>query len=183
MKQYFTHLSIRFQFLLIFLPSVALFITVSSYYSYKNEVQKLQQRELKKKVNIKEGVKLLAKNHDLSLKLMEATLENRIRSLYEIILDKHLTDLENQDFKKLQSILETNPMREDLYLINRQGIIMRATDSSDLGFNFFKYKESYKKFLNNCWDSKRLFIERVGMRSLLIYLKSMPIKRLITYMF
>jgi two-component sensor histidine kinase len=162
MKQYFTNLSIRFQFLVVFLPSVALFITVCSYYSYKNEVQKLKQRELQKKVNIKEGVKLLVQNHDLSLKLMEATLENRIRSLYEIILDKHLTDLENQNFKELQSVLELNPLTEDLYLINRQGVIVRATDSSDLGFNFFEFEESYNNFLNNCWDNKRLFIERVG---------------------
>jgi len=165
MKQYFSNISIRAQFLVVFLPVVALLITVNSCYNYVNETNKLMARELQKKENIKDGVKQFVNNYDLSLKLIESSLEVRIKELFDSVLINHKVDLEHQDLDTLQILLGMNPETEDLYIINRQGIIINTSKKSDLGLDFTKFGPSYVEFLDNCWENKTLFIERVATES------------------
>ncbi len=162
MKKLLQKLSIRAQLFLFIIPTIVLIVGINSCVNYKRSSELLLQREQQKKENIKEGVKEFVDNYDLSLQLLEKDIEERIYALYDSIDKLHISNIEEADLNALRQKLGMDFDSEDLYIINRNGIISNTTKTTDLGLNLFGFGDTYKEFLHHVWLKKKIIIERIA---------------------
>jgi hypothetical protein len=161
MLKYLQKLSIKTQLLVFIIPVILLIATLNSYLNYTTSTAQLINRENEKKENIKSGVKQFIDNYDLSLKLIEIRLEERLKFIYNQLIDLNV-DFSKVNLDSLRDRYNLNKKEEDLYVIDTTGKVINTTFNSDLGLNFFDFGESYKNFLKNVWKNKKLNIERVA---------------------
>jgi len=162
MKKLLQKLSIRAQLFLFIIPTIVLIVGANSCINYKRSSEQLLQREHQKKENIKEGVKAFVDNYDLSLQLLEKDIEERIYTLYDSIASLNISNLEEVDLDALRIKIGMDPTSEDLYIINRKGIISNTTKETDLGLNLFEFGDTYKEFLHSVWLKKEIVVERIA---------------------
>jgi len=165
MKFYFKTFSIRKQLLVFILPVVILVVVINALISYEKSSKNLFKRELVKKENIKEGVIQFADNHDLSLQLIEVETKHRLIELFKKVNLKSSHNLETINLDSLQRELEMDPNFEDIYIINKKGIVINTTQPKDLNLDFFNFGDSYKEFLLDVWKNKVIAIERIAIES------------------
>jgi two-component sensor histidine kinase len=161
MLKYFQKLSIKTQLLVFIIPVILLIATLNSYLDYTTSIAQLINRENEKKENIKSGVKQYVDNYDLSLKLIEISLEQRLKSIYNQLIGLNV-DFSKVNLDSLRDKYNLNKKKEDLYVIDTTGKVINTTFDIDLGLNFYDFGESYKEFLKNVWKNKELNIERVA---------------------
>ncbi len=164
MKKHLQKLSIKTQLLVLIIPVILVIAVINSYLNYSNSVSQLIKREKEKKENIKSGVKQFIDNYDLSLKLIEARLEERIRFIYSQLIDLNI-NFSDVNLDSLRDVYKLNKDLEDLYVIDTNGIIINSTFKKDIGLNFYDFGVTYKEFLKEVWKSKEPAIERVANES------------------
>lgn len=98
MLKYFQKLSIKTQLLVFLIPVILLIAILNSYLNYSSSIDQLLKREDEKKENIKSGVTQFIDNYDLSLKLIETSLEKRIKHIYKQLIGLNVDFSENLDF-------------------------------------------------------------------------------------
>ena len=160
-----SNLPIASQLLLFIVPMLIFIISLSFYVQYKDALTSLYKQEEQRKLNIKEGCKLFIDNYDLSLQLIEKELEDRLSYLSQQILENYSSNLVTANLDSLSELLSMQKENEDIYIINREGIVINTTRDIDLGLNFYSFGESYKIFLKDVWLKKNLVIERVALES------------------
>ena len=156
-------LSILSQLLLFLIPIITLFVCLVSYISYTNAIDNLEKREADKKISIINGVKLLINNHDLYINLQESKISNRFRYLSEEILSTYQTDIIYSNLDSVQNKLNMNPIHEDLYIINKYGIVENTTKKIDINFNLNSLGVTFQNFLKEVRQSKTLFIDHLSL--------------------
>jgi len=161
MLRYLQKLSIKTQILVFLIPVILLIAILNSYLNYSSSIDQLLKREDEKKENIKSGVTQFIDNYDLSLKLIETSLEKRIKHIYKQLIGLNV-DFSKVDLDSLQQKYGLNNKAEDLYVIDRTGQVVNTTFKKDLGLNFYDFGETDKTFLLEVWDNQQLNIERVA---------------------
>ncbi len=161
MKKQLQKLSIKTQLLVLIIPVILVIAVLNSYLNYSSSVSQLIKREKEKKENIKSGVKQFIDNYDLSLKLIESRLEQRIREVYKQLINLNV-NFSDVDLDSLREVYNLNKAQEDLYVIDTNGIVINTTFKKDLGLNFYDFGDSYKQFLKEVWAKNVLSIERVA---------------------
>ncbi len=108
-----------------------------------------------------EIIKVLEFN-DVALNLVEGRLDERMSKLSGEIRQyvSNIPDLETLDLSKIQEKFGMNPIMEDIYLINRNGIVVNTTFKGDLGLNFFSFGEEHKNLLLNIFKEGVFHKER-----------------------
>lgn len=92
--------------------------------------------------------------HDVALNIVEARLDDKISKLSNDIRD-HLANtpnLENINLEDIQNKFGMNPIMEDIYIINKDGIVVNTTFEDDLMLDFFSFGEEHKNLLLNIFE-------------------------------
>jgi len=105
--------------------------------------------------------------HDVALNLVESRLDERMHHLSNDIREYLATtdNLEDINLEDIQQKFGMNPIMEDIYIINRNGIVVNTTFKEDLHLDFFSFGEVHKKLLLNTFEEGTFHSERFAIES------------------
>lgn len=103
--------------------------------------------------------------HDVALNLVESGLNERMSRISNKIRASfaNIPNLENVNLQDVQLKFGMNPIMEDIYIINRDGIVVNTTFEDDLNLNFFDFGEVHKNLLLNIFEEGQFHNERFGI--------------------
>jgi serine phosphatase RsbU (regulator of sigma subunit) len=104
---------------------------------------------------------------DVALNLVESRLNNRMEGLSNNIRNnfKNTADIETLDLTTIQAKFGMNPIMEDIYIINQNGIVVNTTFKQDLNLNFFSFGEEHKNMLLNIFHEGIFHSERFAIEA------------------
>ncbi len=104
---------------------------------------------------------------DVALNLVETRFDKRMVELSQDINSKliNITDIEKYDLAKLQIDLGMNPIMEDIYIINQNGIVVNTTFKKDLMLDFFSFGDEHKNMLLAIFENKVFKTERFAIEA------------------
>ncbi len=144
---------------------LALLVLATINYQY---TRKILVNSIEEKNSIIYGkIKDILAMQDASLEVLETTIDKRAKQLSRILLVTLQTEdsLETLDLKRLRREIGMNAQTEDIYLINRKGIVVNTTFEQDLDLNFYSFGEEHKKYLINVFNSQKFVSERFAIEA------------------
>ena len=105
--------------------------------------------------------------HDVALNLVESRLDERMSDISNQIRDNLATtsNLEKINLENVQVKLGMNPIMEDIYVINRNGIVVNTTFKDDMLLDFFSFGEEHKNLLLNIFEDGLFHSERFAIEN------------------
>ena len=102
---------------------------------------------------------------DLTILELEKSLSAEAKKISNKLVNevfKNTENIENAnlDIIKMEMGLSNN---HDIYIIDRNGIVVNTTFTKDLGLNFFKIGDFLKNHLNSVWDGEKFVEDRISM--------------------
>ncbi len=128
----------------------------------------MQGHNVDKNKGISKEIKTVMKFQDVSLSIVEEGLGRKMSNLTsKMINDVYLStdSIETADLDVLMKELEMIKGEEDIYIINRQGIIVNTTFKKDMGLNLYGFGEEYKAFLLGVFNDGRFHLDRFSPES------------------
>jgi len=104
---------------------------------------------------------------DVALNLVENRLNERMGIISNEICD-HFTNtkgIETTNLEALQAKLRMNPVIEDIYVINQNGIVVNTTFKEDMMLDFFSFGEEHKNMLLGVLKDKVFKNERFAIEA------------------
>jgi hypothetical protein len=106
---------------------------------------------------------------DVALNLVERNIDQRMSLISNRICNKlsetSKTPVDQIDLSQIQRELGMNPLMEDIYVINRQGIVINTTFEKDLHLDFFSFGEKHKNMLLEIFDQGVFKDERFAIEA------------------
>lgn len=152
----------------IMLPLFATML-ILAYLNYARNRELLLEAHQEKNERIQEDIKKVLAFQDVSLESVEADLDKYLRTMSDILVNEFFANTDSIEELSLEEIRHNLGMKQDIYIINREGIIVNTTFIRDLGFNLFSIDEKHKEFLldifkNGKFVSEKLSLERSTKR-------------------
>jgi serine phosphatase RsbU (regulator of sigma subunit) len=148
----------------ILLPVLVVLVTFSGVSYYFNR-KKLQENNEELKQQIVSQSHQLISMYDLSLRLLEDDLNQRITEIGTRLNDDYFfsTDsIESADLYRISQEIGLDTSKEFIYIINNQQVIRNTTFAKDMGLDFMKVDTSFRSFFGNMRREKKLVIDRFG---------------------
>jgi serine phosphatase RsbU (regulator of sigma subunit) len=105
---------------------------------------------------------------DVALEIIEQYL-NPIMESYsnELVHNyfKNTDNIEHADLDKIRKELGMDPEMEDIYIINKEGIIVNSTFEADLELNLFLFGEEHKHMLLEIFEGEKFVYEKFTVES------------------
>jgi serine phosphatase RsbU (regulator of sigma subunit) len=131
----------------IFLALIGLAI-----YNYYNSQRLQNEAYNEKREIINKEIQHIFDLQDVALKSLENKLGSQMEDWSKTIVNKYLDSLFtplDAPLEKIQLELGMDTATTDIYIINKQGIIINTTFPKDYMLNLFNFGESHKSFLMN----------------------------------
>jgi len=104
----------------------------------------------------------ILKFQDFTFELIEAELNTRLKTLNYALVDKYFVNTDNLEKINLNEIaksIQIDPENEDIYIINRNGLVVNTTFKADYGVNLYEYGEHFKTYLSNIFESGEFVVD------------------------
>ncbi len=104
----------------------------------------------------------ILKFQDFTFELIEAELNHRLRILNYELVDKYFVNKDNLEQINLHEIakkIQIDPQNEDIYIINRNGLVVNTTFKADYGVNLYDYGEQFKSYLSHIFESGEFVVD------------------------
>jgi serine phosphatase RsbU (regulator of sigma subunit) len=97
----------------------------------------------------------ILKFQDFSFKLIEEELNLRLKTLNYSLVNylSGVSDIEKADLNQIALKVGLDTTNEDIYIINRDGIVINTTFRTDFGMNLFAFGDQFKTYLNNIFNT------------------------------
>lgn len=151
-------------FNVIFPVVIALVVLASLNYVQTNKV--LTQSNNMKNYIISNEIKHIMELQDIALETIEGNLDKEMKYFSFLLMDKYFSDarnIEKMDLIKLRKEVGMNEEFFDIYVINRNGVVVNTTFTQDMHLNFFDFGEDHKNYLLGIFDKGEFFSERFGI--------------------
>ncbi len=104
---------------------------------------------------------------DVALNLVEENLDQKMAKTSNdiILLLENEKDLSQVNLEQVQLTLQMNPIMEDIYIIDTNGIVINTTFEEDLNLNFFAFGEEHQAMLKEVFHSGAFKKERFAIES------------------
>jgi serine phosphatase RsbU (regulator of sigma subunit) len=119
----------------------------------------------KNKLLANEVTKIL-KFQDIAINLIDIQLNNRLKELNSLLVNKYFANTSNLDKVDLFAIageIGMDTINEAIYIISSNGIIINTTFRQDLGMDLYSLGENMKKYLQDMQQSGEFFGERFAI--------------------
>jgi len=119
----------------------------------------------KNKLLANEVTKIL-RFQDIATNLIDIQLNNRLKQLDSLLVNKYFVNTSNLDKVDLFAISDEigmDTINEAIYIISSDGIIINTTFRRDLGFDLYSLGENMKKYLQDMQKSGEFFGERFAI--------------------
>lgn len=151
----------------VVIPAVSALLILGFYNYRQTKTNIVNTINTKNEIISQEIIDIMA-FQDLGLKVVESNLNDRMKEFSNALVNDYLKDTDRIEYIDLDAIQEKLGMdkeREDIYIINREGVVVNTTFQEDLGLNFFSFGEVHKNLLLDVFESGEFFSERFGMES------------------
>lgn len=104
----------------------------------------------------------ILKFQDIAFELIEAELNDRLNRLNHKLVNDYFSNVSNPEKLNLNEIArieKMDPENEDIYVINRNGIVVNTTFKADYGVNLYDYGETFKAYLSNIFESGEFVVD------------------------
>jgi len=154
------------QLILNVIVPVALALVTLASLNYFHTRSLLQEANVTKNELISDEIKRILQFQDLAFDIVETRLDARMRDYSHRLINDYLLDtkdIEGIDLDQIREDMGMIPDLEDIYIINREGIVVNTTFKQDLGLNMYAFGESTKKFLLEILSGNLFVAERFAV--------------------
>lgn len=129
-----------------------------SYYQIERVFKQEKENQIE---NIKAEIVSLQNLTNSSFDLIESALHNEveIHALRTLQKLEDREDIETMDLNQLRVELKLDTIEEDIYIINKNGIITNTTFEPDSGMDFFALGRGFEHFIRQVFEQGRLVSE------------------------
>ncbi len=155
----------------IVLP-VILVLLIVGFFSYKNTKQILDLHNKTERIFIYDEIKSFVELQFVALSIIEEPLSQKMEEYSNNLVNNFFSntyDIENVNLDDVRKKMGIEDKSIDLYIINRNGIVVNTTFREDLYINFFNFSDAHKQYLLNIFkqgefDSPKFFFENKTKR-------------------
>jgi phosphoserine phosphatase RsbU/P len=136
--------------------------------NFSNTKKILQEGTKTENTYISDEITNIIQFQDLALNVLEENLNEKMRSLSNQLVTnyfKSTKNIEDADLYKIREELGMNPEMTDIYIINKNGIVVNTTFKKDLFLDFFSFGEEHKNLLINILEEKKLHTDRFAIEA------------------
>jgi serine phosphatase RsbU (regulator of sigma subunit) len=117
---------------------------------------------------ITDEIKLILEMQDMAMDILEEGLDLRLKKNSDILTKEYFKNtegIEEADLNEIRIKLGMDSTVEDIYVINKSGIIVNTTFENDKGLNLFSFGEEHKSLLESVFTNGVFVSERFGIES------------------
>jgi len=107
---------------------------------------------------ISEEIRQIHELQDMATLILEEGINPQLREYSKELVNtifENTSGIEQADLVTIRRDLGMDPVNEDIYVINREGVIVNSTFEKDLGFNLLSLGEEHKALLDSIWNAKK----------------------------
>jgi serine phosphatase RsbU (regulator of sigma subunit) len=146
----------------VVIPAV-LALLVLGFFNYTQTKYNLKESISTKNKLIYEEIMHIIEFQDVALNILEENLNFIMKDNSSKLVNnyfKNTTNIEYVDLDKVRKEIGMDMERDDIYVINREGIVVNTTFKKDLGLPFFSFGEDHKNMLLGIFDKGEFVSER-----------------------
>lgn len=151
----------------VIIPVFIAFALVA-YFTLTDFKEHLIESHNKSNMFVAHEIQTILEDQDQMLSLTERTLDTRVKKLSKELVFKYFikTDsIESADLHRIRQELNMDPYTEDIYIIDRNGVVVNTTFEKDIGLNMFKFGEGLKNFLLDIMEERKFVSEKFSPES------------------
>ena len=122
----------------------------------------IESNELKNRIIIDE-IRYIHEMQDMALDILEDDLQGGMKQLSDVLVNRYfrLTDgIDTINLYEIQKEIGMSPDFEDIYIVNRMGVIVNTTFENDKGLNLFNFGEDHRKMLESVFSGGKFVNEK-----------------------
>lgn len=122
----------------------------------------LESAAIEKNKLLSNEITKILKFQDIAFNLIEEELNVRMKNLDNLLVNDYFnknTDPERCDLFKIAKNLGMDPGNEDIYVINRDGIVVNTTFRNDYKVNLFSFGDQFRTYLQNIFNSGEMVVD------------------------
>jgi len=151
----------------VVLPAVLglLILGVLNYTHTKNIL--IESNRTKNQI-ITDEIKHIHEMQDMAMDILEEGLDMKMMNYSDILVREYFknTDgIQEVDLGAIREKIGMDSRFEDIYVINKEGIVVNTTFENDKNLNLFSFGEEHKSLLENVFSEGVFFNERFGIES------------------
>jgi serine phosphatase RsbU (regulator of sigma subunit) len=149
----------------IVLPAV-LALLLLGVLNYQHTKNILVEANEEKNLIITDEIKSVHEMQDMTLDIIEEEIDPRMKAISHRLVEEYFAHSKNpeaEDLYKIREELGMEPDFEDIYLINRFGIVVNTTFANDRNLNLLNFGPEYKVLLESVFENKTFFSERFAI--------------------
>jgi phosphoserine phosphatase RsbU/P len=151
----------------VIVPALAALI-ILGIINYQHTKTLVMEANKTKNSIIADEIKSVLEFQDMTFEIIESGLGQRMNGYSNLLVSMYFGDTKNIEKANLSAIQEElgmDPKMEDIYIINKEGIIVNTTFEKDKGLNLFSFGESHKKYLQSVFEGGKFVNERFAIEA------------------
>ena len=164
--------SIYRQLLINIVLPVIIGMLIIGVFSFRNTKTILRLNNETEQNFIYDEIKSFIELQFVALSIIEDPMDKLMRDFSDKLINNYFENtfnIENSDLNAIRNSLHMDINNVDIYVINRDGIVVNTTFKEDLYINFFSFSEAHKQYLidvfkNGIFDSPKFFFEHKTKR-------------------
>jgi phosphoserine phosphatase RsbU/P len=128
----------------------------------------LQESSKSKSKIISEEIRQIHEMQDMAMRILEKQIEPDLRKFSNILVNdifKNTDNIETADLATIRKEIGMDQENQDIYVINREGVVVNTTFSPDLGLNLFDFGKEHREMLEEVWESKKFLSEKFAIEN------------------
>jgi sigma-B regulation protein RsbU (phosphoserine phosphatase) len=117
---------------------------------------------------ISEEIKQVHEMQDMAMRIIEKQINPALEDFSTILVNDYFSNtdgIENVDLNLVRKKIGMDPAYQDIYVINKEGIVVNTTFKADTGLNLFDFGEEHREMLENVWHSNELLSETFAIEN------------------
>ncbi len=112
---------------------------------------------------ISQEIRQIHEMQDMAMRILERQIEPALKAHSELLVNEVFSNTDNIESADLDAIrrqIGMNPEDQDIYVINREGIVVNTTFEPDLGLNLVEFGEEHQVMLEKVWQDNAFLSEK-----------------------
>jgi serine phosphatase RsbU (regulator of sigma subunit) len=157
--------TIQRQLIITVITPVVFLIVGIGFYNFYEEREAILDERVDHIKQVKQEVNDFIDFFDQTILEFESEMSRQGRMFSDTLVNHIFKDskyIETLDLDSLRMAIGMSKS-QDLYIINRNGVIVNTTYPKDLGLNFFEMGDFFVDHFNNVWDSGEFIEDRISI--------------------
>jgi phosphoserine phosphatase RsbU/P len=112
---------------------------------------------------LSEEIRQIHEMQDMAMRILEKQIDPDLKRFSEVLVNEVFREtgqIETADVSSIRKLIGMDPGNHDIYVINRDGVVVNTTFQPDLGLNFFDFGMEHREMLEQVWESGKFLSEK-----------------------